>query len=90
MRVNRPVPSERVDSLIYLPADAPVVVRLDIVPPPPRCVLVNSGVWHSRLSHLQISKILKKISYETRRNLLQPQTGKNLLRKWSRFCKNIL
>ncbi len=53
-------------------------------------VLVNSGVLHSRLSHLQISKNLKKISDETRRNLLQPQTGKNLLRKWSRFCKNIL
>ena len=32
MRVNRPVPSERVDSLIYLPADAPVIVRLDVVP----------------------------------------------------------
>ena len=31
-----------------------------------------------------------KISYEPRRNFLQPQIFKNLLRKWSRFCKNIL
>jgi hypothetical protein len=33
---------------------------------------------------------LKKKSYEPRHNLLQSQTSKNLLRKWSRFCKNIL
>jgi hypothetical protein len=33
---------------------------------------------------------LKKNSYESHRNFLQPQTSKNLLRKWSRFCKNIL
>jgi hypothetical protein len=44
----------------------------------------------------QISnKILKSqkihiISYHSRRNLLQPQIVKNLLRKWSRFCKDIL
>ena len=36
------------------------------------------------------SQKLKKISYEPHRNLLEAQTGKNLLRKWSRFCKNIL
>ena len=33
---------------------------------------------------------LKKISYEPHRNFLQPRIVKNLLRKWSRFCKNIL
>ena len=38
----------------------------------------------------KISNRMKKISYEPRRNLLEPQTGKNLLRKWSCFCKNIL
>ena len=35
----------------------------------------------------------QKISYKPdrcRRNFSQPQTSKNLLRKWSRFCKNIL
>ncbi len=50
----------------------------------------NRGIWHNRLSHLQISKNLKKISYEPHRNFIQSQTSKNLLRKWSRFCKNIL
>jgi hypothetical protein len=38
----------------------------------------------------KISKTLKKISYHSHRNFLQPQIVKNLLRKWSRFCKNIL
>jgi hypothetical protein len=39
---------------------------------------------------LKISNRMKKISYEPRRNFLQPQIVKNLLRKWSRFCKDIL
>jgi hypothetical protein len=34
----------------------------------------------------KISNRMKKISYQSRRNLLQPQTDKNPLRKWSRFC----
>ena len=38
----------------------------------------------------KISNRMKKISYEPRRNLLEPQTDKNLLRNRSRFCKNIL
>jgi hypothetical protein len=56
-------------------------------------VYINRGIWHSRLSLRQISKKSQKISYEPhrgRRNFIQVQTGKNLLRKWSSFCKNIL
>jgi hypothetical protein len=56
-------------------------------------VFVNRGFWHNRSFPFQISKNLKKISYEPhrgRRNFSQSQTSKNLLRKWSRFCKNIL
>jgi hypothetical protein len=50
-------------------------------------VYVKRGIWHNRLSRLKISKNLKKISYEIRRNFLLSQIVKNLLRKWSRFCK---
>jgi hypothetical protein len=56
-------------------------------------VYEKGGFWHNRSFPFQISKNLKKISYEPhrcRRNFSQPQTSKNLLRKWSRFCKNIL
>ena len=44
------------------------------------CVYINRGIWHNRFSHLQISKKNLKISYQPHRNLLEPQTGKNLLR----------
>ena len=57
------------------------------------CVYNNSGFWRNCSFPFQISKNLKKISYEphrVRRNFSQSQTSKNLLRKWSRFCKNIL
>ncbi len=59
--------------------------RLSVMgrPPPPSLSLAPP------LSFPNLKKNLK-ISYQSRRNLLEPQTGKNLLRKWSRFCKNIL
>ena len=56
-------------------------------------VYEKGGLWRNRSFPFQISKNLKKISYEphrVRRNFSQPETIKNLLRKWSRFCKNIL
>ena len=53
------------------------------------CMIIEvSGTTASRISKSQ--KISKKISYEPHRNFIQSQTSKNLLRKWSRFCKNIL
>ncbi len=56
-------------------------------------VFEKGGFWHNHSFPFQISKNLKKISYEPhrcRRNFSQSQTSKNLLRKGSRFCKNIL
>jgi hypothetical protein len=47
----------------------------------------NRGLWRSPLLLFKISKNLKKISYQPRRNLLQPQIVKNLLPKWSVFVR---
>ena len=47
------------------------------------CVYVNRGLWRKSCSLLKISNKMKKISYEPRRNLLQPKIVKNLLRVWS-------
>ena len=41
-------------------------------------------------TNLQISKKNLKVSYHSHRNFSYSQTSKNLLRKWSCFCKNIL
>jgi hypothetical protein len=51
------------------------------------CVLENRGLWRNPLLLFKISKNLKKISYQPRRNLLQPQIVKNLLPKWSVFVR---
>jgi hypothetical protein len=62
-----------------------------------RCIPVGIGTLLNKDSgnpkggfRFLLPQNLKKISYHSHRNFLQPQTSKNLLRKWSRFCKNIL
>jgi hypothetical protein len=60
--------------------------RRESLAPPPFLVVFASV---SKKKKIYIEN-LKKISYEPHRNFLQHQTSKNLSRKWSRFCKNIL
>jgi len=59
-------------------------LTISIIDPPPFLVVFASA---SKKKNIYILKISKN---ESRRNFLMSQTSKNLLRKWSRFCKNIL
>jgi hypothetical protein len=69
------------ESGIYIEEETPISNDLDM------SVYENRGLWRKSLLPHQISKNIKKISHQPRRNFFLPQFVKNLSRKWSVFVR---